>query len=627
MGTTLDPIMELLRAGPGTAGFEPGYSSGVSDGLGDRLIFETDSATTTSELLRIRPELGDVPGFEDALRASVEALGCLDPSLATVQTAERIDELGGLVLVSSRQRGRRLSEVMPHASSVALAVALITEVGPALAVLHRLGHAHGALTPDRIVVSRDGRLMVLEHVFGTALGGLSLPADRLRLVAGIAVPDGRHERVRIDARLDVVQLGFIALALSTGQGLKPSDYPRHVGVILDHFSRVSPEAAAGFRPWLERALQVGDRPFADGAEALAAARELPRTLSEIDGATPLGWPSQAIDDLQPADEDTPAAAVETAALVEGNTGLDRDADVGRAFVPAGWLRHVLASAVSGQSRGARRILTVVGAVVLTQVVVIAYVVLRGGSVDISAGRPPAPAWMEVQAAAENAAAALEAEGASLGSVTTPASQAEQVEAPSREAAPATGTPAVQSPGPTPGSEASDSITGPADSVGSPSVPALVATAPDPAPPPPVPPPPAPEPGTIEIRAPIELQVLDGGTLVGSTSGPMSIPSGTYSLEIVNDELGFRDRQTVSVAPGEAVSLTVAIPDGRVDINAVPWADIWIDGAPIGQTPLANLALPIGRHEVVFRHPDLGERRETVIVKADGIARVSAIFQR
>lgn len=593
MGTTLDPIMELLRASPGTAGLEPGYSGGLSDGLGDRLTFETNSGTTTSELLRIRPELGDAPGFEDALRASVEALGCLDPSLATVQTAERIEQLGGLVLVSAHQCGRRLSEVMPHASSVALAVALITEVGPALAVLHRLGHAHGTLTPDRVVVSRDGRLMVLEHVFGAALGGLALPADRLRLVAGIAVPDIRHDRVKIDARLDVIQLGFIALALSTGQSLKPSDYPRHVGVILDHFSRVSPEAAAGFRPWLERALQVGDRPFADGAEALAAARELPRTLSEIDGATPLGWPSQAIDDLGPAEEDEPTAAFETTAPAERNAAPGQDADVGRAAGPAGWLRHVLASAMSGQSPGARRVLTAIGAVVLVQVAVIAYVVFQGGSVDISAGPPPAPA---------------------------------------------TGTPAVQSSRPAPAPQTSDSTTRPADPVGSPSaLSAPVATAPDPVPPPPVPPPPvaptpvppppAPEPGTIEIGSPIELQVLDGGTLIGSTPGPMSIPPGTYSLEIVNDELGFRDRQTVSVAPGEAVSLTVAIPNGRVDINAVPWADIWIDGVAIGQTPLANLALPLGRHEVVFRHPDLGERRETVVVKADGIARVSAIFQR
>jgi 1,6-anhydro-N-acetylmuramate kinase len=60
---------------------------------------------------------------------------------------------------------------------------------------------------------------------------------------------------------------------------------------------------------------------------------------------------------------------------------------------------------------------------------------------------------------------------------------------------------------------------------------------------------------------------------------------------------------------------------------VPWADVWIDGAAAGQTPLANVSLLIGRHEILFRHPQLGERREVAVVKVDGIARVSAVFQQ
>ena len=35
--------------------------------------------------------------------------------------------------------------------------------------------------------------------------------------------------------------------------------------------------------------------------------------------------------------------------------------------------------------------------------------------------------------------------------------------------------------------------------------------------------------------------------------------------------------------------------------------------PIGETPIGNYSLPIGSHEVVLRHPELGERRQTVMV--------------
>jgi hypothetical protein len=140
---------------------------------------------------------------------------------------------------------------------------------------------------------------------------------------------------------------------------------------------------------------------------------------------------------------------------------------------------------------------------------------------------------------------------------------------------------------------------------------------------PVPPatPPAARFGGVRISAPIDLQVFRNGELVGSTAGPIAINQGRHALEVVNAALGFRAPVTVNVAAGQMARVTVPIPDARVNINAVPWADVTIGGAALGQTPLANLALPIGTHEVVFRHPQLGERRQTITVRVDG-ARVT-----
>jgi serine/threonine-protein kinase len=83
---------------------------------------------------------------------------------------------------------------------------------------------------------------------------------------------------------------------------------------------------------------------------------------------------------------------------------------------------------------------------------------------------------------------------------------------------------------------------------------------------------------------------------------------------------------VTVKGGQMTSLNISVPNGRVSINAAPWAEVTIDGTPAGQTPLANLSLPIGTHEVVFRHPQFGERKQTITVKADGMTRVSHSFQ-
>lgn len=48
----------------------------------------------------------------------------------------------------------------------------------------------------------------------------------------------------------------------------------------------------------------------------------------------------------------------------------------------------------------------------------------------------------------------------------------------------------------------------------------------------------------------------------------------------------------------------------------------IGGRNYGETPLANISLPLGAHEVTLRHPTLGERRETVTIRQGAPGRVS-----
>lgn len=39
----------------------------------------------------------------------------------------------------------------------------------------------------------------------------------------------------------------------------------------------------------------------------------------------------------------------------------------------------------------------------------------------------------------------------------------------------------------------------------------------------------------------------------------------------------------------------------IDINSVPWGVVWLDGRPVGDTPILHLALPPGVHRVAVRH--------------------------
>ena len=128
------------------------------------------------------------------------------------------------------------------------------------------------------------------------------------------------------------------------------------------------------------------------------------------------------------------------------------------------------------------------------------------------------------------------------------------------------------------------------------------------------------PGPDGCSAAARLQVSEGGSLLGTTSAArLMLPAGRHDLELANAALG---RRLVSRRAGGKDGDACGGCAQRIAlVNASPWANVWLDGRAIGTTPLANLDVPLGTHEIIWRHPQLGERRQTVVVTAKAPARV------
>ena len=130
-------------------------------------------------------------------------------------------------------------------------------------------------------------------------------------------------------------------------------------------------------------------------------------------------------------------------------------------------------------------------------------------------------------------------------------------------------------------------------------------------------------GLIAVTAPIPLHVFSNGRLIGTSEAEtIMLPVGTHELDLVNETVGYRVRRKVTVEAGRTSSLRLEAPMGRLRVNALPWAEVWIDGQRIGETPIGDVQASIGTREVVFRHPELGERRTTVLVTLKEPVRVS-----
>jgi hypothetical protein len=125
-------------------------------------------------------------------------------------------------------------------------------------------------------------------------------------------------------------------------------------------------------------------------------------------------------------------------------------------------------------------------------------------------------------------------------------------------------------------------------------------------------------GWIALTAPFEVQVLERNEVVGtSATTKFMLASGRHDVVLSNDALGYRETRRLDVVPGKTTVVRVEGPKTSLSLNALPWAEVTLDGASLGQTPIANSVVTVGRHTVVYRHPDLGERTQTITATRQG----------
>ena len=123
------------------------------------------------------------------------------------------------------------------------------------------------------------------------------------------------------------------------------------------------------------------------------------------------------------------------------------------------------------------------------------------------------------------------------------------------------------------------------------------------------------PGWLALFAPFELHVVEKGRRLNlDEQNRVMLSPGRHELELVNLDLGYREKHVVNIEPGETTPVSLGPARSALSITTNPPAEIWIDGETAGMAPLANRPIDVGVHEILIRHPELGERRRTVTVK-------------
>src|SRR5262245_29441063 len=269
-----------MATGPATA--ERPEAPLFADGLGERVVAVDPATGDLLQILRVRPELLSVPSFEFALRERAARLANFRH--AYYARVRRIDRHPtGLAIVSDHVEGVRLSEMLRVAYQRGLqldlsaALCLLRQLVPSVALLHENARdvAHGLIAPERLIVTPRARLIVVEHVLGSAVEQLQFSRERLWHELRASGPASAGV-MRFDHRVDGTAIGLTALALVLGRPLGDDEYPHRIPHLLAGAraratggdDQPLPEA---LQAWIGRALQLDLRTgFASATEAQIA---------------------------------------------------------------------------------------------------------------------------------------------------------------------------------------------------------------------------------------------------------------------------------------------------------------------------------------------------------------------
>jgi PEGA domain len=705
------------------------------DGLGTR--YRRDGSDGPLDVLVLRDTLASIPSFEFLIRERINRLAHVrSESFAQVLDLEHVPDGAKLAIVSKAVPGVRLSRMLAVAEQNLLpldidsALYLVQQLLGAMSELH--GDApdacHGTLAAERVVVTPDGNLVIVEHVLGAALGQLRHSPERYWKELRIALPMAVTAPL-LDRRADVAQVGMIALALVLGRPITDDEYPEKISALANGTYGLGGSFEAipdWLRSWLTQALSLEPtRWFASCVEAREAfevglkAAGIAPTAEKLDAfpreyglvepsrptpasgptlvttpppsAAPAPAPAKpaaasissapaaslfSVQDKTPKPASAPTRIAEPApslssafasestrlATTSSKTSRDEEAETSPPR-PAHWAAaaregasnrpRMIAAAVvvvaltSGGVFAARRYFSAPATVVPTTGTVVvntdpagAAVVIDGeahGATPVTATLKAGPHTIELSTkegvrrtmtvnvtANQQLSQFIEMPKAAAGTGdlqvrTDPPGAKVVVDGQNRGTSPVTVKELA------PGSHVvvlqndlgsvNEDVTIQPGATASLVVPLKAPQG-------------APVSGWISITAPAELQIFESDRLLGtSRTDRIMVAAGRHDIEISNEALGFRTTQSIQVAPGQVARLRPDWPMGTIAINATPWANVTLDGKELGETPVGNTSVPIGTHEVIFRHPQLGEQRFTATVTANAPARLSVDMRK
>lgn len=264
------------------------------DGFGRRVVRRASAAVTPTEHLLLDPALARHADFVAALQARVAKAQNLRLSQYAKVLRVEDDGAGGVSLVSDYVKGWRLADMLDVAESenltldIGVVMLLLRQLLPTAALLTTQSRdvASGALGPEHLLLTPQGRVVPTEYVLGPAIEALAWTPEHLWRTLRVATPPTGGGGKAVSHRGDVAQLGITVLSLVLGRRLRDDEFPERLEGLVQAARQRTPTVidaplSNGLRAWLLRALQLQAKSFATLFDAQMALERLLATESSL----------------------------------------------------------------------------------------------------------------------------------------------------------------------------------------------------------------------------------------------------------------------------------------------------------------------------------------------------------
>ncbi|MCD6360314.1 MAG: PEGA domain-containing protein [Armatimonadetes bacterium] len=141
----------------------------------------------------------------------------------------------------------------------------------------------------------------------------------------------------------------------------------------------------------------------------------------------------------------------------------------------------------------------------------------------------------------------------------------------------------------------------------------------------------PSPGSLTlISTPSGARVWLDGREVGNTPLEIShVTAGNHVLEVTKSG-HLTDRRTVEVLPGQAKREVIHLQQltGLLTVTSLPnGANVLMDGTPLGQTPVTNHRVPVGKHTLVISNSGYQTWRSRISILSEEQTEVSVALTK